>query len=140
MPASPPPIPPAQPDDTYKFHNYCQYINDFNYRYESGYLVLPIATAAPDETTATQTEIDNYRPYVAVKVHQPFTIRKQKFSAIKSLTPPVIPKPDPTQGDVILSHSISCPLPQPIQHQSGNGFQYSIAGEYTFVEDRKSVV
>lgn len=103
---------------------YKNYNNDLVYEQVGGVLELPCSDGSP----------------MGIPVFTGYTRKRQRFSAIKDVTPPLVPapRPDGLLGDgtnlnsTYLGGSITMPLPQ-LAGQAPQQFQYSVAGEYVYL-------
>ena len=114
-------------DDGVQAGLYKSYSNDNSYVYVSGLMVLPVASASN-----TDPNLEPPAPIV-VRVSQPYTLRKQSFSASKDQNPPLLPGPE--AGQTLLSSTVAVPLPK----IGGSGvptYNWTVAGEYVYLSSR----
>ncbi len=121
----PPATTSSSPTDTDKPDGqggrYYDYKVGNEYEYDSGKVVMPVA--GPDGT-----------PPQIVKLYAAIGTRSMPFSALKTDTPPLVPRiaTDTVEGDVFLNGTLSLPLPQINANQTG--FNYKASGRYEFVQ------
>lgn len=96
---------------------YRSFDTDNVYDYDSGVMVLPVGS----KTAAT----------VTVRYHGGFGTRRVRFSTVKNGNPPVLPAPNDTAYDKLISAHISLPIPVP--DHATNGFVWAAQGEYKYV-------
>lgn len=118
-------------DDSIQAGLYKAYTNDNSYGYVSGVTVLPLACASP--VANAQGYTPDPTPPVVVRLHQPYTVRKQKWAAHKEQTPPVIP--GWTKDDTLLTSTVSVPIPQ-LGATGVPSFNWTVAGEYTYLSTK----
>jgi hypothetical protein len=123
------PIPSVPVNDSAQSGLYKSYSNDNAYTYVSGLVVIPLAA----DTPATQLLRDEYVGAITVRLHQPYSIRKQSFAAKKEQTPPVMPAP--TSTDTLISSAFSFPLPE-IGATATPTYNYSMAGQYVYLGNK----
>lgn len=109
-------------DDGQQIGLYKSYSNDYSYTLVPGVTVLPLASDTPASGDTL--------PKV-VRLHQPYSLRVQKFSATKKQNPPVVPGID--TSNTLLSCVVSIPLPS-IGDTAGAGFDWSVSGQYVYLE------
>lgn len=118
-----PVLPPPRYDNVQAGH-YKNYNNDVTYEQVGGVLELPCADGPP----------------MAIPVYTGYTRKRQRFSAVKQVTPPLVPSPRPdgllADGTDLISTylggSVVLPLPQ-LAGQAPQQFQYAVAGEYIYL-------
>lgn len=93
--------------------------NDNSYNYVTGLCILPIASDDPDDLPTV------------VRLHQPYSIRTQTFSAKKEQTPPVLPAPS-TDGDTLIASTFNFPLPN-LVGSAAPTFLYEMSGTYVYL-------
>ena len=102
-------------NDSVQSSLYKQYENDNTYHYEPGVLVVPRIGNVPH----------------AIQVHQPYSIRKQSFSAVKDRTPPIVPAPQ--TGGILLDQSVAVALPK-LGCANPPMYQFGVSGNYSYLE------
>lgn len=124
MPNVNPSLAPS-PDDGVFADNYRDYAVNNSVDYESGLIVLPLASAKPGD-------------HIVVRLHAPMGVRKVAWRGTKEGTPPVCPKAkDLTDAsgnvtDTLLASSVDVPLP--VVAQNGRGYTWRASGSMTFVQ------
>lgn len=113
---------PGTIDDSLGVQNYGTYQNTVSYDYVSGLLFLPCADGSP----------------VTSRVHAPFSIKSQSAGGNKLGTPPVLPKESST--DILLTKTVSLPLPTPVQSAGGSTWNYAAATTIQTLEAEPSTV
>lgn len=118
-------MPPTAPiNDSFQTAHYRDYHNDNTYVYNPGRLVIPCANGAP----------------VVVQVHRAFSVRTQSWSAVKEVTPPVLPAPeDETASDAngtLIAQTVVVPMAQPLPGGSANRYRFAAAGTYQYIESK----
>lgn len=120
MPATPP------FNDAAQAALYKSYHNNNSYKYVTGLVIVPLAADTPASGE------DAILPFV-VRLHQPYTIRKQTFDATKEQTPPVMPAPDTGEfADTLISSTMVIPMPQ-LNQTSTPSFTYTVGGEHIYL-------
>lgn len=102
-------------NDSVQASNYKQYENDNTYHYEPGVLVVPRIGNTPR----------------AIQVHQPYSVRKQSFLAIKDRTPPVVPAPQ--TGAILLGQDVQVALPK-LASANPPMYTFGISGNYSYLD------
>lgn len=103
--------------------------NDNVYSYVSGVMIMPVAVATPVIPAVGQPLPDTVLP-VVVRLHQPYTIRKQSWSLKKDQNPGPVPAPE--KDVTLISSTVSVPLPK-LGTTSVPSFNWEIAGQYTYL-------
>ena len=116
------------PKDTRKAISYDRLAGDNDYRYDPGVFALPVAELPPTDPVA----LANWSPVQMVQAYAPQMVRTARFYAKKKGGPPVIPKPADTGSFKILGGTIS--FEAPVANSNGGRFDWSVGGEYTFVQ------
>lgn len=94
------------------------YEQDHRYDYDSGVVVMPVA-----QRTAKHRRI---------RLHGGLGMRVVEWKATSEGKPPVIPTPQNTSNDVILSSTIHAELPIP--KPTAGVYQFTARGTYTYVQ------
>lgn len=72
-----------------------------------------------------------------IRLHGGYGTRTVKWTAARYGRPPVIPKADDADGDILLGTTIAPCLPSP--NDSAAGFNWLITGEYTYAQESPRV-
>jgi hypothetical protein len=106
---------------------YRNYENANSYVREEGILIIPLASPSPTSPNSPAPPLP-----LVVRVHQPYTVRVNSFSAKKEQTPPVVPGASTT--DVLVSTQVNVPLPKPSLTTSPT-YIYEVSGQYTYLSN-----
>lgn len=96
---------------------YSGYLGDTQYAYDAGVMILPVAS----ETSLT----------VQVRQHGGYGTRRVTFDVAKQGNPPIVPAPDNTLRDTLVSTAVS--VPTPTQNPNTGTFNWRVKGQYDYV-------
>ncbi len=98
-----------------------------HYAIETGVYIMPVAEAPPTDPVA----LANWKPFVEVRLHAPYRMRKVSYTAQKDITPPIIPEPADSGAYTFLAGSVS--IPHPKVRPNGE-FCWTVATDYFYAE------
>ena len=74
---------------------------------------------------------------VVIELHESFGMRQLTFSAMRQNRPPEIPPSGDLQNDTYVGGAITLPRPTPVG--SGDGYNWMVSGEYTYLQTTNRV-
>lgn len=99
-----------------------------DYAFESGVCVLPIAEDPPE----SEGELQTWSPVRVMRLHAPYRIRRQSYTARKQNNPPVVPEPADTGKFIFLGGAMGV---SNVLNQGYANYDWVVSTEFSYVEN-----